>query len=277
MTGRLYMPIMVISRIPYLRKNRTRISVLRLQGVISSGGGRGALSHAGITASIEQAFQRGKPSAVALVINSPGGSPVQSALIGAHIRRLADEHKIPVHAFVEDVAASGGYWLAAAADDIHVDASSITGSIGVISAGFGFHELIAKYGIERRVHTAGEDKSLLDPFRPERDEDIARLKDIQARIHRNFIDHVKARRGDRLSTDRDLFTGDVFIGDEAVEVGLVDGIGHLEPVLRRLYGEKLDLRHIRQRRPLLQRFVPGILSEMATAIEDRALWSRYGL
>ncbi|TFL17653.1 S49 family peptidase [Jannaschia formosa] len=254
-----------------------RVSVLRLQGVISAGGGRGALSHAGLSPLIERAFRKGRPKAVALQINSPGGSPVQSALIGGHIRRLADELDIPVHAFVEDVAASGGYWLAAAADDIHVDPSSITGSIGVISAGFGFHELIARYGIERRVHTAGEDKSLLDPFRPERDEDVTRLKAIQARIHDSFIEHVRTRRGDRLVTDRDLFTGDVFIGQEAVEAGLVDGIGHLVPIMRARYGDDLRFSRLAPRRPFLQRLMPSVLDDAAAALESRALWARYGL
>ncbi|MGB3406904.1 MAG: S49 family peptidase [Jannaschia sp.] len=254
-----------------------RISVLRLQGVIAAAGGRSSLGHASLAPLIEKAFRKGKPTAIALAINSPGGSPVQSALIGAHIRRLADELDVPVHAFIEDVAASGGYWLAAAADDIHLDPSSITGSIGVISAGFGFHDLIARYGIERRVHTAGEDKSLLDPFRPERDEDVIRLKEIQARIHGAFITHVRTRRGDRLSTERDLFTGDIFVGQEAVDVGLADGIGHLEPKLRELYGDKVKLLHLSQRRPLLQRVLPGILNEAVTGLETRALWARYGL
>ncbi|PWJ22329.1 S49 family peptidase [Jannaschia seohaensis] len=265
-------------RAPYPFGPKTpRVAVLRLQGVIAAGGGRGALSHATLSPLIERAFRKGKPKAVALQINSPGGSPVQSALIGAHIRRLGDELKIPIHAFVEDVAASGGYWLAAAADDIHVDPSSITGSIGVISAGFGFHELIGRWGIERRVHTAGEDKSLLDPFRPERDSDIARLKTIQARIHDSFIAHVKARRGDKLAEDRDLFTGDIFVGEEAVEAGLVDGIGHLVPVLRERYGEHVTFSRLAPRRPFLQRLIPSVLDETASALEARALWARYGI
>ena len=235
------------------------------------------MSHPDLAPLIERAFRKGKPAAVALAINSPGGSPVQSALIGAHIRRLADELDLPVHAFIEDVAASGGYWLAAAADDIFLDASSITGSIGVISAGFGFQELIARYGIERRVHTAGEDKSLLDPFRPERAADVKRLKEIQARIHQAFIDHVRSRRADRLATNRDLFTGEIFVGVEAVEAGLADGIDHMVPRLRAIYGEKVKLTHLTQRRPLLQRLLPGVINQTADAIEARALWSRYGL
>ncbi|MGB3555472.1 MAG: S49 family peptidase [Jannaschia sp.] len=266
----------MLQRIPFIPR-RPRIAILRLQGVIAATGSRGTLAHAALAPVIERAFRRGRPAAVALAINSPGGSPVQSALIGAHIRRLADELSMPVHAFVEDVAASGGYWLAASADDIWVDPSSLTGSIGVISAGFGFVDLIASYGIERRVHTAGEDKSLLDPFRPEREEDIARLKDIQARIHSSFIDHVRARRGDRLATGRDLFTGEVFVGQEAVEAGLVDGIAHLGPKMRELYGDRVTFQTHVQRRPLLSRLTPGIVGDVATAVETRAHWARYGL
>jgi serine protease SohB len=271
------MPAMSLTLRNPFRPKRPRVAVLRLQGIIASGGGRGALSHAGIGPLIERAFRKGKPDAVALEVNSPGGSPVQSALIGGHIRRLADELAMPVHAFVEDVAASGGYWLAAAADDIHVDPSSITGSIGVISSGFGFHELLGRIGVERRVHTAGEDKSLLDPFRPERESDIARLKDIQARIHASFIDHVRARRGDRLITDRDLFTGEIFVGREGVEAGLVDGIGHLVPVMKDRYGDKVQFTRLAPRRPFLARLMPSVLDGAADALEARATWARYGL
>jgi serine protease SohB len=209
---------------------------------------------------------------------------VQSALIGDHIRRLADETGTPVHAFVEDVAASGGYWLAAAADDIWLDASSITGSIGVISAGFGFPALLERWGIERRVHTAGEDKSLLDPFRPEREADIARLHAIQARIHAAFIEHVRARRGDRLDASRDLFTGDVFVGGEAVDAGLADGLAHLGPKLRELYGDKVRAIGLSRRRPLMARLIPGVAEGVRDAkggvldaAETRAHWARWGL
>ena len=256
-----------------------------MQGVIAARGGAGALSHHGIAPLLERAFRRGRPAAVALLINSPGGSPVQSSLIAAHIRSLADERGVPVHAFVEDVAASGGYWLAAAADDIWVDESSITGSIGVISAGFGFADLLARIGVERRVHTAGEDKSLLDPFRPERPEDVARLLAIQRRIHAQFIDHVRIRRGARLAQDRSLFEGEVFVGGEAVEAGLADGIAHLRPKLRALYGEDVALRPLGLRRPFLRRFVPGVsaaelargAAEAMEAADRRAHWARYGL
>lgn len=181
------------------------ISVLRLEGVIGGGSRLGgvALTDASLAPLIETAFRRGKPKAVALVINSPGGSPAQSSLIAARIRRLADEKGVPVHAFVEDVAASGGYWLACAADDIWVDDSSILGSIGVIFAGFGFPEFLSRHGIERRVVTAGRSKSLADPFQPEKPEDVARLRALQEPIHRAFIAHVEARRGTRLNREAD--------------------------------------------------------------------------
>ncbi|MCC0066560.1 MAG: S49 family peptidase [Rhodovulum sp.] len=256
---------------------RETVNVLRLEGVIGGAARFGAtsLTDASLAPLIEAAFRR-KPRAVAIAINSPGGSPAQSSLIAARIRRLADEKSVPVHAFVEDVAASGGYWLATAADRIHVDANSILGSIGVISASFGFQELLARHGIERRVHTAGEDKSLLDPFRPERAEDIERLERLQAQIHRNFIEQVRARRGDRLSGEN-LFTGDIWLGQAAVETGLADDIGHLVPVMRSLFGEKIRFRPISRGRPLLRRLgLPGI-GEALGQVEERALWARFGL
>jgi len=257
--------------------NAPLVSVIRLEGVITSAGrpGGGALSDAGLAGVIERAF-RGKPTAIALQINSPGGSPVQSSLIAARIRRLAEERKIRVYGFCEDVAASGGYWLATAADEIYVDESSILGSIGVISAGFGLQEFIARYGIERRVYTAGEDKSMLDPFRPERESDIVRLKDLQKVIHQNFITQVKTRRGARLA-DRDLFTGEIFVGQNAVDLGLADGIGHLVPMMKDKFGDKTRFRVQRPRRGLLSRFgLPGA-GDVIGAIEDRAAWARWGL
>ncbi len=261
--------------IPFL-KSPPLVAVIRLQGVISSGG-RGGLSDAALAPLIERAFRKGKPTAVALVVNSPGGSPVQSALIAARVRRLAAEKKIPVHAFVEDVAASGGYWLATAADDIWIDASSVVGSIGVISAGFGFPELMARHGIERRVHTAGMSKSMLDPFRPEKAEDVARLRAILDPIHDAFKQQVTTRRGTRLAADRDLFTGEVWVGMQALTVGLADGIGHLVPKLKELYGEKVRMALYGVKRPLFQRISGRILSDAIDQIEERGLWARYGL
>ena len=188
--------------IPFLKSN-PRVSVIRLQGMIATGN-RGTLNDASTAQMIEKAFRKGKPDAVALVINSPGGSPSQSSLIGARIRRLAEEKEIRVYAFVEDVAASGGYWLASAADEIWVDENSIVGSIGVISAGFGAPVFLARQGIERRVHTSGKSKSTLDPFLPQKDEDVARLKDILEDLHSGFIAYVKERRGDKLSDNPDI-------------------------------------------------------------------------
>ncbi len=259
-------------------RRRSRVTVLRLEGVIGAVGRLGgpALTDARLAPLIEAAFRRGKPRAVALAINSPGGSPAQSSLIAARIRRLADELDVPVHAFVEDVAASGGYWLATAADRIHLDRNSIVGSIGVISASFGFQEFLARHGIERRVHTAGTDKSMLDPFRPEREEDVARLRRLQDQIHRNFIDQVKARRGARLAGD-ELFTGEFWVGEAAVDLGLADEVGHLVPTMRALYGDDLRFSMIAPRRPLFRRLgLPGV-GEALDAVEATALWARYGL
>jgi serine protease SohB len=254
------------------------IPVIRLQGMILSGGRFGSgLNDAGIAPLIERAFARGKPAAVALVINSPGGSPVQSSLIAARIRRLADEKKVKVHAFVEDLAASGGYWLATAADDIWIDSSSIVGSIGVISSSFGFHEAIARIGVERRVYTSGKSKSFMDPFRPEKAEDVERLKALQGEIHEGFIAQVKARRGDRLKQDADLFTGDFWVGQQAVDLGLADGVGHLVPKLKDLYGEKARLLPYGQKRGLLQRLGATAIAGAMTEIEERAAWARHGL
>jgi len=261
--------------IPFL-KSPPLVSVIRLQGMISSGG-RGALSDAILAPVIERAFRKGKPAAVALVINSPGGSPVQSSLIAARIRRLAEDRKIPVHAFVEDVAASGGYWLATAADDIWVDENSVIGSIGVISSGFGLSDFISRYGIERRVHTAGTSKSFLDPFRPEKPEDVAKLHSILEPIHTSFKAQVALRRGNRLATDRDLFTGDVWVGEAGVSVGLADGLSHLVPKLKSLYGDKVRLVPYGPKRPFFRRFGASLLTDAVDQIEERAMLSRYGL
>ncbi|PYE83726.1 S49 family peptidase [Pseudoroseicyclus aestuarii] len=251
------------------------VSVLRLQGAIGIGA-RG-LSDAGTRDMIERAFLKGKPKAVALEINSPGGSPVQSALIAARIRRLSEEKGIPVIAFVEDVAASGGYWLATAADEIYADRGSMLGSIGVISAGFGATELLEKAGIERRVHTAGNSKSLLDPFRPEKPEDVARLERWLEQLHGYFIDHVTSRRGAKLADNPDLFTGDVWIGERAVEQGLADGIGHLVPMMKQRFGDKVRLRRYGPKRSLMQRFGMAMGAEALGAVEDRAAFARFGL
>lgn len=239
--------------------------------------GRGSLNADTLAPVLEKAFRKGKPVAVALEINSPGGSPVQSSLIGAHIRRLADELEIPVIGFVEDVAASGGYWLAAAADEIWADDSSVVGSIGVISASFGLDVLLERQGVARRVYTAGESKSMLDPFKPENPEDVARLKQLLQDIHGNFITHVKDRRGDKLSTEQNLFNGEIWLAKRATELGLIEGIGHLKPLMQDRYGDKVQFRRYGQRRSMLSRFGASIVQDAVVGIEERAAYARFGL
>lgn len=260
--------------IPFLKSDPT-VAVIRLQGMIASK--RGALNDQALAPVIEKAFERGKPAAVALEINSPGGSPVQSSLIGARIRRLAEERNIPVIAFVEDVAASGGYWLAVAADEIYADLNSVVGSIGVISAGFGAHELLARQGVERRVYTAGKSKSMLDPFRPENPDDVTRLKALLNDIHTNFIDHVKARRASKLDAEAELFTGQIWLAQQAASLGLIDGIGHMKPMLKDRFGDKVQLRRYGVRKPLLSRFGAQIVDDTLGSIEERAAYAQFGL
>jgi signal peptide peptidase SppA len=269
MTRALSLPSRLFGRGP-------RVNLVRLHGMIAAGG-RGRLADATLGPLLERAFRQGRPNAVALSINSPGGSPVQSALIAARIRRLAAEKTVPVHAFVEDVAASGGYWLACAADDIWVDDSSIVGSIGVIFASFGFPELMARQGVERRVVTAGKSKSFADPSLPQKAEDVERLKVLQTPIHQAFIDHVKRSRGTRLSDTADLFNADVWVGRQAVDLGLVDGVAHLVPKLKQLYGDKVKLVPFGRKRSLMQRLGMAMVDQTLGAVEDRALWARYGL
>ena len=266
------------------------VPVVRLSGVIASGGllGSRGLSIEGVAPLLKRAFDMRGAKAVALAINSPGGSPVQSALIGQRIRLLAAEKDVKVIAFVEDVAASGGYWLACAADEIIVDQSSIVGSIGVISAGFGFQDLIARIGVERRMHTSGERKSMLDPFRPERPEDVERLHRLQAEIHDGFKDWVRERRAGRLKAEEaTLFSGEFWTGKRGLELGLVDGTGELRATLQARYGAKVHLPVIGPRRRLLSRFglgtsvggtgVDAIGPATLAAIEERLHWQRFGL
>ncbi|MEC3862837.1 S49 family peptidase [Mesobacterium sp. TK19101] len=261
--------------IPFVKSSPV-VSVVRLQGAIGMNG-RGSLNDTSLAPVLEKAFRKGKPDAVALEINSPGGSPVQSSLIGARIRRLAEECEVPVFAFVEDVAASGGYWLASAADEVFADESSILGSIGVISAGFGLNVLLSRQGIERRVHTAGTSKSMLDPFLPEKPEDVERLNRLLEELHDNFIGHVKSRRGAKLADTPDLFTGEIWIGRSAVQVGLADGIGHLVPVMKDRFGDKVRFRRYGARKPLLMRFGAQAAQEALAGIEERAQFARFGL
>ncbi len=278
-----------------MRSEGVTIPVVRLHGTIMSGGGQfqQRLSLATTAGVIEKAFAFRDAPAVAFSINSPGGSPVQSRLIYKRIRDLADEKNKTVIVFVEDVAASGGYMIALAGDEIIADPSSIVGSIGVVSASFGFVDAMKKVGVERRVYTAGRNKSVLDPFRPEKKEDVARLKDLQLDIHQTFIDLVRTRRGARLVEDPDLFSGLFWTGSRGVDLGLVDGLGDMRSFLKDRYGPKTRLRLVHAPRGFFARrlgffgigddgersrgLVSHAIDGVVAAVEERSLWSRYGL
>jgi signal peptide peptidase SppA len=270
-----------------LWRRRPVVSVLRFEGVIMPRQRRGGVSLASHAAAIEKAFRASGLVAVAIVVNSPGGSPVQSALLYRRIRQLAEEKSVPVIAFAEDVAASGGYWLALAGDEIFSEETSLVGSIGVISAGFGLHQLIGRLGIERRLHTAGERKSLLDPFLPEEASDIARLTALQQDIHQSFKDHVRHRRAGKIdAADEALFTGDVLTGRMALDRGFIDGIGEVRAVMRARYGDQVRLRPVVAERrrwsflgrlPFAAREPFSLIAELADWIEARLLWARFGL
>jgi signal peptide peptidase SppA len=273
------------------------VPVLRLTGPIGMVTPlRPGLALGSVAGALEKAFSLSKLPTVAVVINSPGGSPVQSHLIFSRIRQLAEEREKRVYVFCEDIAASGGYFLALAGDEIYADPSSIVGSIGVISAGFGLNKFIDRFGIERRVHSSGKDKGALDPFQPERAEDVARLKDLQRDVHDVFIGIVKARRAGKLNgPEEDLFSGSFWSAAKALEHGLIDGLADLRSKMRALHGEKVRLKAVpmapggllsRFRRfPGFQgsvagggfAFGPSLADDLVSAIEARALWSRYGL
>jgi serine protease SohB len=273
-----------------LRGGAAVVPVVRLSGVIGvSTPLRPGLTISSVARPLERAFSVRNASAVALAINSPGGSAVQSHLIYQRIRQLAEEHERPVIAFIEDVAASGGYMIACAADEIVCDSSSIVGSIGVVGGTFGFNRLLERLGIERRIYTAGERKVMLDPFQPEKPEDVEHLKAIQQDIHRGFIDLVKGRRGAALAgLESNLFSGEYWTGRKAQELGLVDRIGDLRGTLRERYGESVTTPLVAAERGWFGRraqgvgaFAPfagvGFAEEIVSALEARALWARYGL
>jgi signal peptide peptidase SppA len=271
------------------------VPVLRLSGPIGMVTPlRPGLAIQQLAGAIEKAFTMSKTPSVAIVINSPGGSAVQSSLIFRRIRQLAEENEKTVYVFCEDVAASGGYYIAVAGDEIYADASSIVGSIGVLFAGFGFDKAIAKLGIERRVHTAGELKDALDSFRPERPEDVAHLKDLQRDVHDVFIGVVKERRAGRLNgSDQELFSGTFWSGPKALALGLIDGVSDVRTKMRELHGDKVRLKVVPQERGgLLSRLrrLPGVNGyqdlthsrlaigdDLISAVETRSLWSRFGL
>ncbi|WP_026783687.1 S49 family peptidase [Pleomorphomonas koreensis] len=273
-----------------LRGDTPVVPLVRLSGAIGmpSAMGRGSLSLAAVDGALKRAFSVKGAKAVALALNSPGGSPVQSHLIFRRIRQLAEEKKLPVIAYVEDIAASGGYMLACAADEIVADRSSIVGSIGVVSATFGLDKAIARLGIDRRVYTAGTRKVTLDPFQPENGDDVEHLKTLQRDIHAFFIELVKGRRGDRLKEGEDLFSGLYWAGDRAVALGLADRVGTWHDDLAARYGDKVDIRVFEPGRAgFLRRRLFGGAADAAgglvdfddalASIERRAMFSRYGL
>ena len=263
------------------------VSLVRLHGVITavpSPVPRSVINATGVEKTLERAFAPDGLVAVALQINSPGGSPTQSALVADRIRQLADEKQVPVLAFCEDVAASGGYWLACAADEIYAHATSLVGSIGVISQGFGLDGLIERLGVQRRLYTAGTSKSRLDPFLPEKPEDVEWLRGLQDELHVLFRDWVVARRGDRLRGGDELFDGEVWTGVRARELGLVDGLGTPRGVIEQRFPDA-ELQPVDTRRPLLARLGVGVpaaasadlLLGIAEAARIRSTWARYGL
>jgi serine protease SohB len=276
-----------------LRRDRPVVPVVRLSGIIGfSTPLRPGVSLAGLARTLDRAFTMRRASAVALAINSPGGSPVQSHLIFRRIRELAKEHKRRVIAFVEDAGASGGYMIACAADEIVADQHSVVGSIGVVGGSFGFDKLIARLGIERRLYTSGEHKAMLDPFLPEDSADVFRLKKLQREIHDDFIALVKERRGGKLSgAESELFSGEYWTGRRALELGLVDAIGDLRGTLRERFGDKVVTPLVAAERGFLGRRIfgvsagdrmsaglpTGLAEDLISALEARAIWARYGL
>lgn len=272
------------------RKRELVIPVVRMHGAIMAGGSqfRPALNLATYAPLLEKAFSNKDAPAVAISLNSPGGSPVQSRMIYQRIRMLAEEHDKKVLIFVEDVAASGGYMIALAGDEIIADPTSIVGSIGVVSGGFGFPELLKKIGVERRVYTAGENKAILDPFQPEKESDVEYLKTLQIEIHKVFMDMVRMRRGDKLADDPFIFSGLFWTGMRGLDLGLIDGLGDMRDVLRRRYGKKVRLELVTGARSLFGKRVPGVslnaehiaaasVAGLVDVAEEKALWGRFGL
>jgi signal peptide peptidase SppA len=289
------LPSTVTERLPGRlsdRADRSVVAVVRLHGVITatmSPMARTVINISTVEPVLKRAFESERLAAVALQINSPGGAPTQSALVADRIRGLAAEHEVPVLAFCEDLAASGGYWLACAADEVYAHPTSLVGSIGVISGSFGFTGLLDRIGVERRVYTAGTNKSRLDPFLPENPDDVAWLTGLQAELHTQFQDWVRSRRGDRLNGDpAELFTGEVWTGAGALERGLIDGLGTLREVLAERFPDAEPV-SVEGRKPLLARlglgglpggragFGAGAVEEALAVAETRAAWARYGL
>lgn len=274
----------------FWKKSGVVIPVVTLAGTIVADNKNNRINIASSGPLLEKAFAVKGAPAVAISINSPGGSPVQSSLVAKRIRQLAEQHKKQVLIFIQDVAASGGYWIAAVGDEIYADNASIVGSIGVISGGFGFEDAIEKIGVKRRIYTAGKNKSTLDPFITPKKAELDRMKAILADMHTVFIDHIKAHRGDKITvSDDELFTGEYWMAGKGIELGLVDAIGDLHSVLKEKYGEKVQLKPVKRSRGMMampsfpfgsqidEELGASIASGLISAAEDRALWARYGL
>ena len=279
----------LLAKIPLerFRNPPPQVAVLRFDGLIGARGPR-MISLRRFAGAIERAFALRNLKAVALAVNSPGGSPAQSSLLCRRIRQLAREKEVPVVAFAEDVAASGGYWLALAADEVFAEDTSLVGSIGVITASFGFADVLRRLGVQRRLYTAGENKSLLDPFLAEDAKGVERLGALQRDMHESFKDLVRARRAGKLKAEESaLFSGEIFTGRRALELGLIDGIGDLRSVMRQRYGDAVRLRVVepeRRRFGLLSRLalprrpaVGDVAADLLARLEERLIWARFGL
>ena len=264
-------------------KKKKIVNHLRLSGVIGNVGKfRQGIEYSGQEDIIKKAFSVKKALAVAITINSPGGSPVQSHLIYKFIREQAKKNKKKVIIFTEDVAASGGYLIACSGDEIYANSSSIIGSIGVISASFGFKNLIEKIGVQRRVYTAGKNKSTLDPFLDEKEEDITRLKNIQLELHQDFIDVVEESRGSKLNKNSgiELFSGEFWTGKKAKELGLIDGLGNADQILREKFGEEVEIKKYGKPKGWLAKKLSSSqdhADKLISILEERSIWQRYGL
>jgi signal peptide peptidase SppA len=279
--------LLAVLPVERFRNPPPQVAVLRFDGLIGMRGPRN-LSLRRFAGAIEKAFSLRNLKAVAIAINSPGGSPVQSSLLFRRLRQMAAEKNVPVIAFAEDVAASGGYWLALAADEIFAEDTSLLGSIGVITGSFGFADVLRKLGVQRRIYTAGDNKALLDPFLAEDPKGVERLTALQRDMHETFKDMVRARRGAKLHGDENvLFAGDIFTGRRALELGLIDGIGDLRGVMRQRYGESVKLRPVepeRRRFSLAGRLglthrsdIGDVAADLLARLEERLIWARFGL
>jgi signal peptide peptidase SppA len=271
-----------LSFLPFeiFNKSKGVVTVLRFDGII----GKGTMNKPGITIDdfnnkIEKAFKAKRLLAVCLVVNSPGGLPVQAELIAQRIRQLADANSIPVYSFIQDIAASGGYWLACAGDEIYASKSSIVGSIGVISSGFGLHKMIEKFGIERRIYTQGENKSILDPFVPQKDQDIKIIKDLQEQVYAHFVDYVKSRRKSKLTqSDGFLFNGAFWAGQSAVDFGLIDGIDNLYNFIKNKFGDDIDIQYVKNKPSFIKKYLSSnVASDVISEIKQQLIYDKFNL